>query len=99
MKEGKDYLLIEDNLHQDQFLIQLTSGDYTGVVYRYGKVSIIEENDQARLKFVYKIESVPDHGFHTVESLNENVKFKKALGDVLSDIILNNDYKIGNMHE
>jgi hypothetical protein len=99
MKEGKDYLLVEDDLHPDQFLIQLTSSGYAGIVYRYGKVSIIEEKNQARLRFIYKIESVPDSLAHRRDMLKEDPEFNNHIGDILSDIILNNDYVIGRPHD
>lgn len=99
MKEGKDYLLVEDDLHPDQFLIQLTSSGYAGVIYRYGKVSIIEENNQARLKFIYKIESVPDSLVPHRDKLQDDPEFNNLLGDILSDIISNNDYKIGRPND
>jgi hypothetical protein len=99
MKEGKDYLLVEDDLHPDQFLIQLTSSGYAGVIYRYGKVSIIEENDQARLRFIYKIESVPDSLDIRAEYLKDDPEFNNHIGDILSDIISNNDYIIGRPHD
>ena len=97
MQEGKDYLLVEDDLHPDQFLIKLTSSGYTGTVYHYGKVSIIEERNQARLKFVYKIKSVPDH--LNTESLNDDPRFKNILGDILADILSNNNCKIGRLYD
>lgn len=99
MKEGKDYLLVEDDLHPDQFLIQLTGSGYAGVVYRYGKVSIVEEKDQARLKFIYKIESVPDSLARHRDKLPDDAEFNNLLGDILADIISNNDYKIGRPND
>ena len=95
MKEGKDYLLVEDDLHPDQFLIQLTSGIYAGVIYRYGKVSIVEEKNRARLRFVYKIHSAPD-SFGDHSKIISDSDFNNHIGEVLSDIISNNEYKIGS---
>jgi len=99
MIEGKDYLLVEDDLHPDQFLIQLTSSGYAGVIYRYGKVSIVEEKNQARLKFIYKIESVPDFLTHRRDKLQEDPEFNNLLGEILADILSNNDCKIGRPHD
>ena len=99
MIEGKDYLLVEDDLHPDQFLIQLTSSRYAGVVYRYGKVSIIEEKNQARLKFVYDIKSVPDSLMDRAHTLKDDPIFTNYIGDVLTHILSNNDCKIGRPHD
>lgn len=95
MKEGKDYLLVENDLHPSQFLIQLTSGRYAGIVYHYDKVSVIEEDNQARLRFVYNINSVPD-SFNDPSKLESDIDFTNHIGDVLANIILNNDCKIGS---
>lgn len=95
MIEGKDYLLVEDDLHSDQFLIKLTSGVYAGIVYRYGKVSIVEEKNRARLKFIYKICSAPD-SFGDHSNITTNADFNNHIGEVLADIISNNEYKIGS---
>jgi hypothetical protein len=99
MIEGKDYLLVEDDLHPDQFLIQLTSRGYAGIVYRYGKVSIIEEKNRARLKFIYDIQSVPDSFTSPADSLKEDLVFKNHIGEILADILSNNDCKIGRPHD
>jgi hypothetical protein len=99
MKEGKDYLLVEDDLHPDQFLIQLTSSGYAGIVYRYGKVSIIEEKNQARLKFVYQIKSVPDILNVSHAALEKDPVFKNHIGEILADILSNNNCKIGRPND
>lgn len=97
MIEGRDYILIENDLHPDQFSIQLAMEQYAGVVYTYGSVRIIEEGDRARLSFAYKIESVPD--CLSDKNLKEDAAFNNMLGDVLVDILENNDAQIGHGHK
>jgi hypothetical protein len=99
MIEGKDYLLVEDDLHPDQFLIQLTSRGYAGIIYRYGKVSIIEEGHRARLKFIYDIQSVPDSFTSDSNTLKDDPVFKNYIGEILADILSNNNCKIGRPHD
>lgn len=99
MKEGKDYLLVEDDLHPDQFLIQLTGSQYAGIIYRYGNVSIVEEKNQARLKFIYQIESVPDSINLSQAALEKNTAFKNHIGEILAEILSNNNCKIGRLHD
>lgn len=89
MIEGRDYFLIENDLHSDHFSIQLAMKQYADVVYRYGTVRITEEDGRARLSFQYNIDSVPDN--LCKESLEADEKFTNLLGDVLVNILENND--------
>ena len=58
------------------------AGEYQGVVYRYGKVTPIEENDKLRLKFDWEI--LDSNGLGK-EYFNED--FFNLIGDVLYDIM------------
>lgn len=94
MIEGRDYILIENDLHVDHFSIQLAMKPYAGVVYKYGNVRLSEQGEIARLSFDYNIESVPDH--LCSEDLKTNEAFHTILGDILVDILQNTDAQIGN---
>ena len=94
MIEGRDYLLVENDLQDDYFSIQLATKPYAGVVYKYGNVRLREEDDRARLSFDYKIESVPEHLLS--ENLKAKTDFTNLLGDILADILSNSDAQIGN---
>lgn len=63
----------------DQNYIVLHQGKYSGVVYHYGKITINEEEGQARLSFDYTI--VDDNGYE--KGMLETPEFKNVLGDVL----------------
>lgn len=88
-----NYKFVE-RAESELYSIKVLQGDYSDIVYTYGKVQIIEdkENDRARLKFDFKIEDVPEN--HNKDDLMEDIKFKNEIGDILSDIL--SEGKIGN---
>lgn len=58
--------------------IELTDTPYEGIIYRYGKVSLIEENDHLKLQFEYDIvDGSPP---------NDEI-FKTYIGDILLEMI------------
>ena len=58
------------------FLIQ--EGEFEGVMYTYGKVTPIEENDKLRLKFEYNVHENPK------ECNTDNDDFINIIGDILA---------------
>ena len=58
------------------------AGFYQGVVYRYGKVTPIEENDKLRLNFEWQI--LDSNGLGK-EHFNDD--FFNLIGDILYDIM------------
>lgn len=46
----KPYEIIDDQW------IKLTEGPYEGIVYKYGRVQLIEEGDSLRIRFEYELE-------------------------------------------
>ena len=58
------------------FLIQ--EGKFEGVMYTYGKVTPIEENDKLRLKFEYNVHENPN------ECNTDNDDFINIIGDILA---------------
>jgi hypothetical protein len=67
--------------------IMLTNGEYEGVIYQYGKVSVPEgedENGNMPLSFKYNI---VDYNGHDEEDLESSQEFKNALGDILVEIL------------
>lgn len=85
IQENVDYIF--KNAEDDSGLmnIKLASGDYEGVEYRYGKVSVEEdeENDQAYLSFEF---DVIDPGENSL--LEENIDFKNHIGNILQNIMM-----------
>ena len=67
----KNYKKIDDQW------IELTEGPYEGIVYRYGRVQLIEEDDQLRVRFEYEL----DDG----SRLDSN--FIQYIGPILTELI------------
>jgi hypothetical protein len=67
----KPYKIINDHW------IELTEGPYEGIVYKYGRVELIEEDDLLRIKFEYEL---PDG-----KKLDDN--FIQYIGPILSELI------------
>ena len=60
------------------------AGFYQGVVYKYGKVSLGEENSNGTLPFRFEYD-ILDSNLIPRESFND--EFFKLIGDILVDII------------
>ena len=76
--------------------ILITKGDYEGVIYQYGRVSVAEkenENGTMPLSFDY---NVVDQNGHDKEKLDNSVEFKNMLGDILVEI-LDKQLEAGNL--
>jgi hypothetical protein len=86
-KEGVDYVFVIPEDDNNSVDIRINSGEYFGVVYNYGKVSVEEDrdNDQAYLAFEYNV--VDPNGIEDIES---NIGFKNHIGDILSTIMVKN---------
>jgi hypothetical protein len=94
MKECIDYVFVEKP-SSDFYSVKLLKGEYAGVIYTYGAVTLKEDkkNDTAVLQFQYKIEFTPEHV--DSEALFEDSRFKNYIGNVLSCIMDENEFKIG----
>ena len=97
MKEEFDYKLVDSDLHTDHFSIKLTSGIYNSAVYAYGDVKLTEEEvdgeQVGRLSFLYEVEEGNEE--YTKEQLQSNKDFERHIGNVLTSIIAENTFKIG----
>jgi hypothetical protein len=63
-------------IENDQW-IHLTEGPYEGIVYKYGRVELLEEGEQLRIRFEYEL----DDG----TKLDNN--FVQYIGPILSELI------------
>ena len=67
--------------------IMITKGDYEGVIFQYGKVSVAEhENEKGKLPMSFKF-NIVEYNNHNEEKLNASEDFKNTLGDILVEII------------
>jgi len=57
--------------------IELTEGPYEGIIYKYGRVELIEEDDRLRIKFEYQL---PDG-----RTLDD--EFVQYIGPILTEMI------------
>jgi len=94
IKENDDFVFVEHD-SADFYSIKLKSGKFNGVIYTYGKVSIKEEKNRAKLSFTFKIEDLTESEFSKVE-LENSLEFKNHLGDILTEILSNSQFIIGN---
>ena len=78
----KTYSYIETNKHPDQTCIGINKGKFSGVVYKYGKVTPIEKEGSLTMQFEYDIienNAIPREQF--------GEEFFKLIGDILMEII------------
>lgn len=87
--EGTDYEFLFPEEDKTATYIKLLNGPFEGVTYKYGFVTVKEENDVGILEFMFDIISIPDN--HTGESLKSNINFKNHLGNILVSLMLQNN--------
>lgn len=76
LRQSKTMLDQPYQLIDDQW-VKLIDGPYAGIMYRYGRVQLIEEDDALRIKFEYEI----DDG----SRLDDN--FVQYIGPILVELI------------
>lgn len=75
-----------DNMKEDTVPIELLTSKYEGVILRYTKVAIQEQNDgTAKLKFDYELF---DSGKFTMTELRNDPMFTTHIGLILNTMIL-----------
>ena len=90
------YVFITDR-NQEQQLIGIRKGKFEGVVYKYGKVSLGEENKDGNLPFRFEYD-ILDNNLIPREEFNDD-NFFKLLGDILVDIIDRQEHLLGYTDE
>ena len=97
--EITDYIFVDDSTNDKVYAIRLVSGPYVDTVYKYAKIKLNEDSqkDVCTLSYAYNIISTTEK--HSKESLHRDSVFKNYIGDVLSDILSNQEYKIGKHGE
>lgn len=61
----------------DDQWIKLTEGPYSGIVYKYGRVSLLEEDDHLKVQFEYELKDG--------SRLDDN--FTQHIGPILTELI------------
>ena len=80
----KDQYVFITNKNEDMQCIGIKKGKYHGVVYKYGKVTLGQENDDGNLPFRFEYD-ILDNNLIPREEFNE--EFFRLIGDILVDII------------
>ena len=76
--------------------IMITKGEYEGVIYQYGKVSVAEEeNEDGTMPLSFQYNVIDEVG-HNKEELEKSHEFRNTLGDILVDI-LDEQLEAGNL--
>ena len=57
--------------------IELTGGRYDGIIYKYGRVELIEEDDQLRVRFEYEL----------ADGSRLDSDFVQYIGPILTELI------------
>ena len=87
---GKDFRF-RDDMHKpgevgDTIPIEILTGPYKNVIYRYVKIGVKEKDDgEAVLQFIYDLFEM---GEHTETSLRNDERFTKHIGLILNHLIL-----------
>ena len=89
------YTFVE-KIDSELYSIKILEGLYANIIYTYGKVTIEEdvENDLARILFDFVIERAVDP--YTAEELESSDEFRNYIGNILTEILNNQDAQIGN---
>jgi hypothetical protein len=89
-QENLDYDFVDNVGEGVVTSIKILRGKYEDIVYHYGTVRVVEEEDPPRIQFEYTIE---EFGNHDLEDLKKDQKFITLLGDILVSIFDNNVLK------
>ena len=76
--EDNVYMVVE-NLHQSDAAIELTGGEWDGLVYQYAKVGF--ENGKPNINFERTIRRLPHNVEKTVQKFQQLAKDAQTAGD------------------
>ena len=92
------YTFVENATSEEEWHVKVKEGEYAGVIYKYGKIQVHEIDDEASLKFQFKVVDLPEH--LNEDELNSDTEFMTLLGDILTHIIEDSldtgHFKLGN---
>ena len=67
--------------------IMITKGDYEGIIYQYGRVSVADkENEDGTMPLSFNYQVIDSNG-HDNDTLDDSIDFKNTIGDILVEII------------
>jgi hypothetical protein len=74
-----NFELLDEDYNGKQ-LIKLTSNEYSGIIYTYGRVNLVEEDDLLRVQFEFDVHENP------IGELDRQ-KFMNHIGQILTELI------------
>jgi hypothetical protein len=87
MFEGIDYCFIYPKDDDKTVNIKFLAGPYKDVIFRYGRVKIEPEGDQAYLRFHFDVIESPNI---KIKKLEKDIDFRNYIGNLLNDLITAN---------
>ena len=78
-----DKYVIVEHINSPTYAIKLTQAPFDGIIYKYGKVSFDEDddNDKLQIHFEYEILDYADKG------ISDMSPFEHYIGDILQELI------------
>ena len=87
-KQKRTKYRLQNSPWDDSTWVEITSGSFQGVVYSYGNVRFFSEVEIGKLQFTYNI---INGGKYSKDELKDDSNFVKIMGDILTEIIIEND--------
>jgi hypothetical protein len=91
MTEGIDYEFIFPEENKTETHIKLKNGKYTGTVFKYGKVKLLEHNDGPHLHFAF---DVIQSTIMEPKKLQKDKQFTQYLFEMLLELMADSDEEI-----
>ena len=85
MIEDIDYKYLIPENDPEMVHIELLTGPYMGVVFKYDKVKFVEENEEMYLQFSYSVIQ-----YKNFKDLESDINFKNYIGELLAEIMSKN---------
>jgi hypothetical protein len=76
---------LQESPWEDSTWVKITSGNYVGVIFSYGRVKFATEMEIGKLEFTYNI---IHPGNHDKEHLQNDAEYVNIMGDILTEIII-----------
>lgn len=78
-----NFQLLDDEDENGQQLIRLTSGPFSGIIYSYGRVNFLEEEDVLRVRFEFTVHENPVGDY-------DRKQLRDYIGPILIDLVEDN---------
>lgn len=80
------YTLVEKE-DVDYYGFKILEGEYKDVIYYYGEVKLIEDEEQDKLNINFKYQIDKSNEKYSIEELKDSIKFNDLMGDILSSVL------------